>query len=301
MMEGALPEHITRDVQNRVYQTIQDITGEERFWVVPPRPSGIRGDLETCTWFVRGLSQESAAVLIDMGVVSNPAVTMFLSPLTVRPELLVSLGGFVSNIGNQIEDMVRQAVGCPGVRAVLEQLAAANPIFDNVPLPIAADYALERLEIDVIVLAGGAIVANAYMQSPAADAEGWRYLRSMVAAIPFVSAYNAPAAVRVYRCAICSGNDHPMNTCRFPTLHGWQGPIPPPDPPSTCPPPPGSALVYRPRQSYAQPPGRGRLPKNKHRMAFGQPTGGPQYGGGGRGGGAAGDSGNGGNSGPRPY
>ena len=266
MMEGVPPEHIIRDVQNRVYQTVREVTGESRFWVVPPRPSGIPGDPNPCAWFIRGLSHESNAVLTNIRVVSNPAVTMFISPLTVRPELVVSLGGFASNIGDQIETMIRDAISGPGICAIIEQLVATNPLFSGLPYSIAIAYVLETLEIDVITLAGGAIVANVYMQSPAIDFEGWRYLRDAVAAIPFTSTYNAPPAVRTYRCTICAGNDHPANACRFPTMDGWRGPVPPPEPVNTNPPPPGSALVYKPRQQNAPqygPPAKGRLTKGR--------------------------------------
>ena len=276
MMEGAPPEHITRDVQNRVYQTVREVTGESRFWVVPPRPSGTPRDPVACAWFIRGLSHESNAVLTSISVISNPAVTMFISPLTVRPELVVSLGGFASNIGDQIESMIRDAIGGPGICAIIEQLVAINPLFSGIPYSTAIAYVLETLEVDIITLASGAIVANVYMQSPAVDFEGWRYLREAVAAIPFINSYNAPAVVRTYRCIICSGSDHPANACRFPTMHGWRGPHPPPEPTNTDPPPPGSALVYRPRQPNApqQGPPKGRLTKGRPRGPGLPPTGG---------------------------
>lgn len=254
MVEGLPPEPVVRDIQSRAYQTIREATGESEFWIVPPRPSNVPGEAPPSSWFVRGLSRHGVRLLETRRVISNPAITIFIYPLTIRADHVATLGGFISNVGGQIENMIRATFGSIEVRTILAQHVASNPLFDDFPTDLGVEFVLETLEVATMVLEGGAIIANIYIQSPAVGTDGWRYLRQAISLIPFVDGYNAPAVVRTYRCTICAGGDHPHHACRYPTLPGWRGPTPPSDNPTPLPPPPGNALVYRPRpQSEPRP------------------------------------------------
>lgn len=296
MVEGLPPEPVVRDIQSRAYQTIREATGESEFWIIPPRPAGTPGEGHPSSWFVRGLSRHGARLLETRRVISNPAITIFIYPLTLSADHVATLGGFISDVGGQIENMIRGTFGDLEVRTILAQHVASNPIFDNIPTDLGVEFVLETLEVATMVLESGAIIANVYLQSPAVGTDGWRYLRHAISLVPFVDGYNAPAVVRTYRCAICAGGDHPSHACQYPSLPGWRGPTPPPENPTPLPPPPGNALVYRPRpQNEARP----RLPKGKGRGHPGPPPWNPpgQNSHGGHGGPAGGATG----IGSRPY
>ncbi len=264
MVDGVPPEAMVRDIIMRVRLTLSDLTGEAEFFITPPQLSLVPGDQVPSVWFVRGLSPQGAAILSTIPVISNPSITLFIYRLTATPSLVITLGGLASNVGQQIENMVWTTFTHPHVRAVITDLLEANPIFAGIPSNMGVNFVLETLEVRVTVLDNGAIVVNVYLQSPGAEPEGWCYLRASVARMPFVDGFNALAVVRAYRCDVCTGDDHPMHACRFPTLSGWRGPVPPPEVTNAAPSQLGNALVFRPRNQTTGG-ARSRAPKGKGR------------------------------------
>ncbi|TFK89294.1 hypothetical protein K466DRAFT_564218 [Polyporus arcularius HHB13444] len=299
-VNGVPPDKTTRNICSWVETITTDITGETSPTLVPPRPPHARRGGDTpFVWFLCNLSPEGAAVMLDVGVVSCPTITFFVHPLTVKPDVVIVLAGFVTTAGFQIEAMIRNVFEGKAMRAVIDQFVPTNPLFHNTPTDLATQFVLETLEIELDSLGGNVPCAKVYIQSPSGTTDGWRRFREAVACIPFEDLYNPRASTRSLTCDVCGGNDHTMQMCRYPTLPGWRGPVVIQEQINEEPVPMGSDLVFAPR------PGGGNQKKQTGGRGgggyapSGSQYGGQNFGGGGRGSGAG--AGGSGLQGMRPY
>ncbi|TFK91867.1 hypothetical protein K466DRAFT_595729 [Polyporus arcularius HHB13444] len=303
-VNGVPPDKMARNICSWVEAITTDITGETGISLVPPRPPYVRrqGNPAPFIWFLCDLSPEGAAVMLSVGVVSCPTISFFVHPLTVKPDLVVVLTGFVTTTGFLIEAMIRNTFEGPAMRAIIDQFVPSNPLFRNTPIDMATQFVLETLEIELDTLGGNVPCAKVYIESPAGTTEGWRRFREAVARVPFEDRYNPRASTRILSCEICAGSDHTMQMCRYPFLPGWKGPVPSPEPVHEEPTVMGSDLVFAPRQNGGNQRKQGGSGRGGGHYAQPGPSsyGGGQYGGGsGRGG--AGTSGGSGAQGLRPY
>ncbi len=295
-VNGVPPDKHARNICGWIEAITTDITGESRVSCVPPRPASVRrqGEPGPFVWFLCDLTEEGATVMLDVGVVSCPTISFFVFPLTVPADLVIVLTGFVNTAGFQIEAMIRNIFEGPAMRAIIDQFVPANPLFRETPTDLATQFVLETLEIELDTLGGSIPCAKVYIASPSGTTDGWRRFREAVARVPFEDRYNPRASIRTLSCEICSGNDHTMQTCRFPTLPGWKGPVPAPEQIQDEPALMGSELVFAPRAGG----GANNLKKQGgagksggyYSQQSGPPFGGQNFGGG-RGGGGAGGAG----------
>ncbi|KAI0698298.1 hypothetical protein C8T65DRAFT_697889 [Cerioporus squamosus] len=300
LVNGLPPDRTMRSIMERLYDSIREATGEEEFWIIPPRPArAAPPGVHAIMWVIRGLSDRAADDMVERRVISSPLITFFIFPFTVEPRVVLILSGFASNVGGQIEAMIRETFHGQDVRSILTQHVVASPMFEEYDPSDAVRYLLETLEIDVSVMANRTINARVYINFPGVEPTTWRFLRAAVAAVAFEDGYNAPATPTTYRCDVCSGNDHPTEMCRYPALSGWLGPVPQVERSTSPPPLPGSALIFRPREQKET---RGGAPRRgKARPPFFQPGDGPPFSNGAGRGGGRGGAGSGGSMGLRAF
>ncbi len=244
----ALPhDDMVSEFNNRISVVSNELIGEPNVWLVPPRPppNATPDDPIPRAWFMQGMTPEGAQRFLDIFAVSCPLMTFFVYPLAIEPELILTLGGFASNVGNQIENLITTTFHSMEVRNIIAQHVAMNQIFDDMD---GVSYVLETLDVEILALGNRTFIANVIMLSPATTAENHRLLRDAIARIPFQNAANAPASPRWYVCEVCAGNDHPTHACRFFTLPGWVGPVPQQEQ-SRVMNQPGSAMIFLPRRA----------------------------------------------------
>lgn len=251
MIRGHPPMDLAQSAMDRVTTSINAITGETRFTVCPPRPApgrplGPQGKPLGAIFFARDLTRRGADMMLEKHLVSSPLITYFVFPLTVRPEIVIILGKLMTNVGSQIPEMVRSTFGGTDIRNILAVHVAMNPRFDGHLAEVGVESVLSTLEVNV-AQAGRRYDAQVYIWSPTTNAEGWRHLRAAVARIPFDDGYNSRPSVEAYQCGVCLGNDHLEERCPYPTLEGWQGPVPPPPQLSEPAPQLGNTLIFNPR------------------------------------------------------
>ncbi|TFK84936.1 hypothetical protein K466DRAFT_566922 [Polyporus arcularius HHB13444] len=280
LLDGLPPGKMGLNVMDLAQRAIAEVTNEKNVWVVPPRPTTAPvGDVCAIAWFVRGLTKAGAAKLLDMRLITTQLVTFFVFPHSVEPRLVLTLGGFWSNIGGQIEEMIETTFRGPEIYDILAQCAEVTPMFNGMETERAVNYLLETLEVKVSTLPDRLIFACAYLAFPGVEATTWRYLRNAIASVPFDNGYNSRGTTWSFRCGVCGANDHPEVLCVWPTLDGWLGPCPSvPMAQNEPPPQPGSSLVYRPRGNQTNIRGGGGNKQRKNRSGPYYPQGeGPQF------------------------
>ncbi len=247
-VRGVPPDAYARGIRECMEQAVYEITGEVNFRIGVPRAPTThnQGDPLPVLWYIRDLSNAGAKQMLDMQLVSCPAITFFTYPLAVKADVVIILGGFISNVDGQIENMIWETFKGEEIRAIIRRLTATNQVLAEYQED-AVDFVLETVTIEVDTLGSGAIIAKVYAENPAGNDEGWRIFREAVARVPFVDGYNPRAVVRTFSCTICSANDHPEHACPFPSLPGWCGPTLTPEPVVNDALPMGNEIVYMPR------------------------------------------------------
>ncbi len=262
------PGRMVTNINQRMSATCREEFGEPNVWLVPPRPDPLAapGDYEPRAWFLLGHSPQLGEELLRRFCISTHILTFFVFPLDIEPDLVLTLGGFASNIGFQIESMIRATFESVAIRNILAQQIAMNPRYDGMSDDSGVEYVLESVDIEVITV-DQTYAANIFLSSPASTPENFRIMRDAIASIPFINSFNAPAEPLWFECELCASHDHPTQACRYPTLPGWLGPVLPSEPRPPQPQfGPGSALTYRPsRPSQGTNSGGGRGGRGRSR------------------------------------
>ena len=207
---------------------VQAITGEVGFYVVPPER-----DLATppgrdvpYPWAIRNISPTGGQRIVDRAVWSFPDITFFAQArLLAFPRWLVALEGFVDDDEAAITRTIHTVLKRPEHRRMISEMLAANPGYTGRNRDNAIQAILDSLQVEVLTLNNGNIIANIYMDSPTRDIRRWRAWVAHLRSIEYGDYTNATATPReVRRCLGCRSTAHPTHLCPFPTLPGWNGP-----------------------------------------------------------------------------
>ncbi|KAH9853115.1 hypothetical protein C2E23DRAFT_695302, partial [Lenzites betulinus] len=216
-----------RPLSGAITETIQAVTGELHFLIVPPEIDWAvpaeRRPAPPITWIVLGLSRQAIAWLVAQRVVSTPAVTLFFyRPVASVPRFLFLAGGFAHDHDNSIMHAVWSVFSGPRVLPGILSLAQANSRFVGVRPEDVARTILGSLEVRVTTLRNGNIIAAIFCDSPTSSPPRWREWRNSIARLPFPSPFNSTGfARRAGRCHGCHGADHPTYLCPFQDVPGW--------------------------------------------------------------------------------
>ncbi|RDX52341.1 hypothetical protein OH76DRAFT_1416864 [Lentinus brumalis] len=219
---------VNRHVESAVTAITSYVTGENRFYVVPPDLDQ-RHALDTrdlpFIWGIRGLTAEGAARMAAIRVASSQGVSIITYPKRLRnPRWTCSLVGFLRPDVDVIRDAFLLALQDPKMREWLTKMTNASVSLRRIPREQRVDYILSTVEVRIADLDGGDFMANVYVEPPTDDMAEWREWVAYLRTRKYNNFRNGTGTARqVYWCAGCRGVDHDTMRCPFPEMKGWQG------------------------------------------------------------------------------
>ncbi|RDX56697.1 hypothetical protein OH76DRAFT_1414194 [Lentinus brumalis] len=258
---------VARIITDDIAASILHITGAMPCIVAPEASERGRSNV----WIAYGLPESAAAQLLEIEVVSMPAVSyrVFNRDLHM-PQLLLTLGSLTGGTQDSLERMVRRNLVGP-LRQSIATLVERNPSFAHLTTDEAIQALIDTLRVRILTMNNGNRSANVFMRSPTRSIELWRQWVAQLRAHAWRDREHSTVyARRIALCSCCHSADHPTHLCPFPHIPGWNGPMagssshssipPPPPPPGPSSPGPSSSSRNRSSEENARggPRGRGR-------------------------------------------
>lgn len=208
---------------------ITSATNQTSFHLVPPElAQGVNpaSRMAPSLWAARGLTEQSTTVLTEQRVWTARSISFFAYPRTLSiPSWLLSLEGFIDDNQNEIERTVSSVIRSARHYDQIVLMIRQSPEHALADPHEVARTILSTLDVRVITLGNGNIIANVYMAPPTRNIRRWRAwvqdLRSTRFGI-YLTATATPRAISW--CAGCRSADHPAHHCPFPMTQGWLGP-----------------------------------------------------------------------------
>ncbi|KAI9063990.1 hypothetical protein FKP32DRAFT_1603326 [Trametes sanguinea] len=220
-----------QEVTEAATTVINSLRPEPGLLILPPEPprapDGTRVG-SPITWTALGVSRATISDAIRLRVMSTTRITLiFYSQTPAIPRYLFTLTGFVHNRDNSILNAVAAVFGGPVIFPATLQLTQGNPAFRDVSPEQAAWRVIRTLEVRVVRLQNGNILAAIYCDPPTTSVARWRAWRNLAFTQMYPSNFNATGfARRRALCAGCHGADHPTHLCPFQDVPGWNAPPP---------------------------------------------------------------------------
>ena len=211
----------------------------------PEQPGGSKNLGPFCS-LIKGILPQQAQELEEMRFISTPELTVFFIPLPQPAFHFVTMlmeFFFIDETDRQSELEVAKFVGdtlfptsgTSKTSTAIRRIVADHR--DNIPAPILdvdsclrylrASIEVKRLNIlsqkDIGTGQGQSYPAwNIYICPPTNDHLAIKKWREIIRDTTFATFINsASSTVKLFKCTICRGIDHPTGMCPFPSQPGW--------------------------------------------------------------------------------
>ncbi|KAI0691958.1 hypothetical protein C8T65DRAFT_699653 [Cerioporus squamosus] len=225
---------LNRRVEGNLRRSMEHITGETGFDVVPPElEDGVRArarDLPT-TWAIRNLTPEGVARALARRTWSFPHISFHTSPRSTNmTRWVMMLEGFLNDNEHNIRMAVSRVLEEPEMMEWMRRMVAVNPDFTGWPVDRAVTAVMRTLRIETLQQGNGNYITNVFIRSPTRDLREWRRWIASLRARRYRSFANGTGRVRYT--AACPGcrsagmgrsqaKEYSANTCRR-TITSWQ-------------------------------------------------------------------------------
>ncbi|TFK79151.1 hypothetical protein K466DRAFT_606365 [Polyporus arcularius HHB13444] len=223
--DGAINKHI----QLSVTALTKYLTGEQKFYVVPPDPDttlALKGRDLPFVWVIRGLTESGAKTMTSLRAISTRAVSIITYPRAIgNPRWVCGLVNFLTRDVESIREAVLQVLREESMLRLLEDLTRNSRQLANIPQHRRVEYVINSLRIRITEAEDEDFVANVYLFPPTDDTRRWREWADRMRRCSYNVFLNGTGSARkIFWCAGCRGVDHEAGECRFPLMEGWKGP-----------------------------------------------------------------------------
>ncbi|KAI0720230.1 hypothetical protein C8T65DRAFT_692851 [Cerioporus squamosus] len=223
--DGAINRHIEASVTTLTTY----LTGEKRFYVVPPDPDwsyAIKPRDLPFVWVIRGLTEAGAKTMTSLRTISTRAVSIITYPRVLgNPRWVCGLVGFMRPDADTIRAAVLHVLRADSMLQWLEDLTRTSRQLEGIPQDRRVNFIVDSVRIKIAAAEDEEFVANVYIFPPTDDMGRWREWAAALRASRFNIFLNgAGTARKIFWCAGCRGVDHEAGECPFPKMAGWKGP-----------------------------------------------------------------------------
>ncbi|KAI1789416.1 hypothetical protein LXA43DRAFT_1154083 [Ganoderma leucocontextum] len=220
-----LNRQTSQDLEAAIRRAL-NVPDAQAVYVVPPEHDPGDPHARPTVFTIHGLLPHQIQEGVAARVFSYPDITFFAYPsqLTFGTWLL-SLERFTHGDRREIYETVRRVFEEDSMRNRIAGMVRENPRFAGMATENAVRYVINTLDVRILVMNNGNIIANVYMTSPTDDLMRWRAMVEDLRSRRYESPTNTTAVARhVTWCAGCRSTDHPTHLCPFQQLAGWHAP-----------------------------------------------------------------------------
>ncbi|RDX47685.1 hypothetical protein OH76DRAFT_1419505 [Lentinus brumalis] len=169
---------INKHIQASVTALTTFLTGERKFFVVPPDPDQTRelkGRDLPFVWVIRGLTEAGVKTMTSLRAISTRAVSIITYPRSLsNPRWVCGLVNFLTRDVESIREAVLQVLRGDDMIRLLEDLTTSSRQLANIPQHRRVEYVINSLRIRITEAEDEDFVANVYIFPPTDDLRKWR-------------------------------------------------------------------------------------------------------------------------------
>lgn len=229
-------------VDKALYATVASIrtelirlTGIDALRVSPPDPENRPTTLNAPPYgfLVHGITDADALLLLEMGFLSTPKVSLLFFPFAVTfPTLMVSFMFISDRTNAEVRRMVVSLLRRPDIRSKVLDLVALDPAIDDQTTAHARARAIiKSTRIDNTPRSGKGgtptPVFNVYVDTQAATIDDWKQWKGFFASVHWHDpAFGTLGIHDDVFCPGCRASDHYRWGCPFMAIPDWHGTMP---------------------------------------------------------------------------